>query len=95
MRREGDVVDGIDFGGERDEVIVRACVRDTVAEHEAEKRADNSDEHALQDEDASDLRLLRAQVSFRRRLRSPTVHRRVSQSREPYRTHRRVRCKRT
>jgi len=43
MRRgRRDVVDGIDFGGERDEVVVASGVGDGVAENEADDGADDS-----------------------------------------------------
>jgi len=62
MRRgRRDVVDGIDFGGERDEVVVASGVGDGVAENEADDGADDSDEDALGDEDAADLFFLGAQ----------------------------------
>src|SRR5512146_2565392 len=54
-RRKGYVVDGIDLGGEREEVEVSEDEADGIADDETEDGADDSDEQALEHEDAADL----------------------------------------
>src|SRR5512146_1268189 len=54
-RREGDVVDGVDLGGEGDQVAVSGDDTAGITDDETENGSDHSDEHALEHKDAADL----------------------------------------
>src|SRR5271163_1149641 len=53
---EGDVVDGVDLGRERNHVVVASGIGDAVAEQQADGGADDADEDPLSDEDVAYLR---------------------------------------
>ena len=59
-RGKGHVINGVDLGGEGNEVVVAARPGNRIAEHEPDGGADHTNQHTLCDEDATHLGFLRA-----------------------------------